>query len=115
MHKIGSERIGIIYDTANVIFYGRTDPVQDLAGCVSDVAYLHIKDKAGPDDVWDFPAPGKGRIDFDGIFQTLDRAGNNSPFSVEIEFTPEGPGGLQQVDQAVRDSAAFFRSKGFLL
>ena len=81
--------------------------------CVNDVAYLHIKDKAGADDVWDFPAPGKGRVDFDGIFDVLRRAGNESPFSVEIEFTPEGPGSLAQVDQAVRDSAAFFRAKGF--
>ena len=115
VRKIGSERIRINYDTANVIFYGRVDPVQDLAGCVGDVAYLHIKDKAGADDAWDFPAPGKGKIDFDGIFDVLGRAGNNSPFSVEIEFTAQGPGGLEEVDQAVRDSAAFFRSRGFSL
>ena len=112
--RVGSDRVRINYDTANVIFYGRTDPVRDLAACVNDVAYLHIKDKAGADDVWDFPAPGKGRVDFDGIFDVLRRAGNESPFSVEIEFTPEGPGSLAQVDQAVRDSAAFFRSKGFI-
>ena len=113
--RIGSERVKINYDTANVIFYGRVDPVQDLAACVNDVAYLHIKDKAGPDDVWDFPAPGTGRVDFDGIFDVLRRSGNDSPFSVEIEFTPEGPGGLEQVNQAVRDSASFFRDKGFEL
>ena len=111
--RVGSDRVRINYDTANVIFYGRTDPVRDLAACVNDVAYLHIKDKAGADDVWDFPAPGKGRVDFDGIFDVLRRAGNESPFSVEIEFTPEGPGSLAQVNQAVRDSAAFFRAKGF--
>ena len=113
--RVNSDRVRINYDTANVVFYGRVDPVKDLETCVGDVAYLHIKDKAGPDDVWDFPAPGKGRIDFDGIFHTLERAGNNSPFSVEIEFTQDGPGGLQQVNQAVLDSAAFFRSKGFEL
>ena len=113
--RVGSEYVRINYDTANVIFYGRTDPAADLAACVDNVAYLHIKDKAGPDDVWDFPAPGKGRIDFDAVFDTLRRAGNGSPFSVEIEFTPEGPKNLAEVDQAVRDSAAFFRSKGFSL
>ena len=113
--RVGSDRVRINYETANVIFYGRVDPVQDLAGCVGDVAYLHIKDKAGADDAWDFPAPGKGKIDFDGIFDVLGRAGNNSPFSVEIEFTAQGPGGLEEVDQAVRDSAAFFRSRGFSL
>ena len=115
VEKIGSERVRINYDTANVIFYGRVNPVQDLAGCVGDVAYLHIKDKAGADDVWDFPAPGKGNVDFDGIFDVLRQAGNESPFSVEIEFTAQGPGGLEEVNQAVRDSAAFFRAKGFTL
>ena len=115
VNKIGSERIKINYDTANVIFYGGEDPVRDLAACVGDVAYLHVKDKAGAPDAWDFPAPGKGYVDFDGIFDVLRRAGNDSPFSVEIEFTPDGPGGLEQVHQAVRDSAAFFRSRGITL
>ena len=115
VNRIGSERIKINYDTANVIFYGRTDPVKDLAACVQDVAYVHIKDKAGADDAWDFPAPGKGHVDFDGIFGVLKNAGNQSPFSVEIEFTPEGPGSLEAIDQAVRDSATFFRTHGFTL
>lgn len=113
--RVGSERVRINYDTANVIFYGRVDPAEDLAACVRDVAFLHIKDKAGPDDTWDFPAPGRGRVDFDRIFSVLRQAGNDSPFSVEIEFTPEGPGSLEQVHQAVRDSADFFRTRGFAL
>ena len=113
--RVGSERVRINYDTANVIFYGRVDPVADLAECVRDVGYLHIKDKAGAPDEWNFPAPGRGDVNFDGIFDVLRRAGNESPFSVEIEFTPEGPGSLETVDQAVRDSAAFFREKGFAL
>ncbi len=115
VRRIGSERVKINYDTANVIFYGGVEPVRDLEACVKDVSYLHIKDKAGAPDVWDFPAPGKGYVDFDGIFSVLREARNESPLSVEIEFTPEGPGELQQVHQAVRDSAAFFRAKGFAL
>lgn len=115
VRRVGSDRVRINYDTANAIFYGRVDPVKDLAECQKDVAFLHIKDKGGADDVWDFPAPGQGRVDFDGIFQVLRSAGNNSPFSVEIEFTPEGPGSLDKVNKAVKDSAAFFLSKGFEL
>ena len=115
MRRVGSGRVRTNYDTANVIFYGGVDPVEDLEACIDDVAYLHIKDKAGAPDEWNFPAPGKGDIDFDAIFRVLKEAENNSPFSVEIEFTPEGPGGLAQVNQAVRDSAAFFLEKGFAL
>ena len=115
MRKVNSDRVKVNYDTANVVFYGRVDPVEDLKACVSDVAFLHIKDKAGAADEWNFPAPGKGYIDFDGIFDVLNQNGNNSPFSVEIEFTAAGPSTLEEVNQAVRDSAAFFRAHGIAL
>ena len=35
--------------------------------------------------------PGKGYVDFETIFAKLKAANNNSPFSVEIEFTQAGP------------------------
>ena len=112
---VGSERVKINYDTANVIFYGRVDPCEDLAACVDEVGYVHLKDKAGADDAWDFPAPGKGRVDFPTIFKTLEQAGNDSPLSVEIEFTAAGPESLEQVDRAVQDSADYLRAHGFAL
>ncbi len=107
--------VKINYDTANVIFYGRVDPVADLRACVDDVAYLHLKDKAGAADVWDFPALGKGWVDFPGIFRTLEEAGNASPFSIEIEFTQAGPRDLAEIDRAVQDSADYLRAHGFEL
>ena len=65
--------------------------------------------------VWDFPALGKGHIDFPAIFEELKAAGNDSPLSIEIEFTPEGAGSLAAVDQAVADSAAYLTAHGFEL
>lgn len=115
VRRVGSDRVKINYDTANVIFYGRVDPVKDLASCVENVAYMHLKDKAGAPDTWNFPALGKGQVDFPAIFDLLDRAGNVCPFSVEIEFTPEGPGSLENVNRAVADSADYLRAHGFEL
>lgn len=112
---VGSERVKINFDTANVIFYGRVDPVENLKECLEDVAYLHLKDKGGADDTWDFPALGKGRVDFPSIFDLLNKTNNNSPFSIEIEFTQAGPKNLQEVDQAVLDSAEYLRKQGFIL
>ena len=112
---VGSERVRINYDTANVIFYGRVDPCEDLKDCIGDVAYIHLKDKAEADDVWNFPAVGKGRIDFPRFFGELKAAGNDSPFSIEIEFTAKGPKDLAEVNQAVRDSAEYLLSQGFEL
>ena len=115
VHLVGSERVKINYDTANVIFYGGVDPCEDILGCLADVAYVHLKDKAGADDVWDFPAVGKGRVDFPRLFAALEEAGNDSPLSIEIEFTADGPKDLTEVNQAVKDSADYLTAHGFAL
>ncbi len=115
VHRVGSERVKINYDTANVIFYGRVNPCEDLAECMEDVAYLHLKDKAGADDEWNFPALGKGYVDFPRLFAELKEANNDSPMSIEIEFTPAGPKDIAEVNQAVRDSAEYLQAHGFVL
>ena len=45
----------------------------------------------------------------------LAQSGNNSPFSIEIEFTQAGPKDLAEINQAVLDSAEYLKSKGFTL
>ncbi len=95
---------GINYDTANVIFYGGTSPDKDLPKCVERVVFMHLKDKAGKPREWNFPALGKGNIDFSQLFQILRDKNYHGPMSVEVEFTSEGPGSLDVVHQAVRDS-----------
>ena len=98
-----------------MIYYGHVNPCDDLAACMADVGYLHLKDKAGAPDEWNFPALGKGTIDFPGIFSILRQAGNESPLSIEIEFTQAGPGDVTEVDRAVADSAAYLTAHGFTL
>lgn len=112
---VHSELVGINYDTANVVFYGRVQPEKDILGCMDAVKYMHLKDKAGKDDEWNFPALGEGKINFPAIFSELDAANNACPFSIEIEFTPEGPGSLEAVNQAVKTSAEYLKTYGFQL
>lgn len=112
---VGSDRVKINYDTANAIFYGDVDLSADLDACLDQVGYLHLKDKGGEKQVWDFPALGKGWIDFPMLFDKLERAGNSAPFSVEIEFTQAGAKDLAEVNRAVEDSAAYLKSRGFAL
>ena len=45
----------------------------------------------------------------------LDEAGNNAPFSVEIEFTQAGPKDLAEINTAVQDSAEYLKAHGFVL
>ena len=112
LRQVGSERVRINYDTANGIFYAGVDPVADLAGCIDQVGYMHIKDKAGADREWNFPALGQGHVDFPRLFSLLEQAGNPCPLSIEIEFTQAGPKDLAEVNQAVADSAAYLQRLG---
>lgn len=102
--KIDSKYLGINYDTANVIFYGNIRPEEDMPKCIDKIYYIHLKDKLGQEKEWNFPAIGKGYIDFAKIFNLLKGQNYQGPISVEIEFTEDGPGCLSEVDQAVKDS-----------
>lgn len=115
VRRVGSKRVRINYDTANVVFYGGVDPCRDLAACVESVGYLHLKDKRGAQAEWNFPALGQGDIDFPRLFDVLKKADNESPFSIEIEFTERGPKDLAEINQAVSDSAQYLRAQGFVL
>ncbi len=113
--KVGSDRVKINYDTANAIFYGDVDVVQDVAGCLDQIAYIHLKEKAGGRQEWDFPALGKGYVPFPELFRLLEEKDNRSPFSIEIEFTQAGPKDLAEINQAVKDSADYLRAQGYTL
>ena len=108
-----SEYVGINYDTANVIFYSNVRPENDIDLCIKDVLYMHLKDKAGENKEWNFPALGKGNIDFNTIFKKLSAENNYCPFSIEIEFTEKGIKDINEVTKAVSDSAAYLKKQGF--
>lgn len=112
---VASPRVAVNYDTANALFYGDVDLSQDLSASMNAIRYMHLKDKGGQRTEWDFPALGKGWIDFPTVFDLLAKASNNCPFSVEIEFTQAGAKDPAEVDQAVRDSAEYLKANGFEL
>lgn len=117
---VGSPHLGINYDTANVVFYGKKMPDEDVKDCAKQVAYVHLKDKGGAPDAWDFPAPGKGWLKLEDTLKYLDSQGFDGPISVEIEFTQEftmrkkNPEDLPVVDAAVADAYKYLSSIGYV-
>lgn len=107
-----TDRIKIAYDTANAIFYGNVDPVEDLKASIDSVSYVHIKDKKGERTEWNFPALGEGTVDFKSFIEVLDQYKNTAPLSIEIEFTEKGPKDLSEINQAVLTSRKYLEDLG---
>ncbi len=110
--RIDSDRVSINYDTANAIFYGNVDMEKDLDGCMAKIGFMHLKDKLGGRKEWNFPALGKGYVDFPMVFRKLEENRNPCPFSIEIEFTQAGPKDLEEINRAVKDSYEYLKLQG---
>lgn len=109
---VDCHNVMINYDTANAIYYGNVNLEEDIEACIDKIGYIHLKDKAGAYNEWNFPAIGKGEIDFNMIIDKLEKAKNNCPLSVEIEFTKDGAKNLDEVNQAVQDSYDYLKHLG---
>jgi L-ribulose-5-phosphate 3-epimerase len=105
VQDIDLPNVGINYDTANVIFYGRVRPEDDIVAA----APLHIKDQIGGPGVWNFPQIGTGEIDFGPIFAALEAVSFAGPCSIEIEFQGEPWPPLAEVETVLRHSREFLR------
>ncbi|MBI9108500.1 MAG: sugar phosphate isomerase/epimerase [Spirochaetales bacterium] len=117
---VDSQWVKINYDTANVVFYGKKLPDEDIKTCSQAVGYVHLKDKAGAMDEWNFPAPGKGDLKLIETIEYLEGSGYGGPLSVEIEFTeaftmnPKKPEDIDVVNIAVKDAFAFLNGAGLV-
>ena len=102
--EINRDNVGINYDTANCVFYGGVEAVDELAEVAPYLVHCHLKDTRGGRRDWDFPGVGEGRLDFEAILKILDEAGYTGPFSVEIEFQGEPWPPLAEVDRSMKVS-----------
>jgi sugar phosphate isomerase/epimerase len=109
VQAIDKPNVGINYDTANVIFYGGVRPEEDIDAALPYITHMHLKDKAGGDQEWNFPAIGSGTIDFAAIFAKLADAGFHGPVSIELEFQGEPWPPLEEVNAAMASSYRFIR------
>ncbi|MBR0598382.1 sugar phosphate isomerase/epimerase family protein [Sinanaerobacter chloroacetimidivorans] len=113
--RVDSDLVSINYDTANAIYYGDVEMENDLDACLEKIGFIHLKEKAGGKKEWNFPALGKGYVDFAMLFQKLEQGKNPCPFSIEIEFTQAGPKDLKEINDAVQTSYDYLKEYGFEL
>ena len=89
IQAIGTQNVGINYDTANLLLYGKANAVDALEVFGKYVRNLHAKDGCWPVNGHDLgmeTAIGQGRVDFPGVFRKLHELGYDSWVTIEREI-----------------------------
>ncbi len=98
---VGLPNIGVNLDTANLILYGKGNPVDALDVIGTYVRGVHAKDGLFPTDPrglgQEVPI-GQGKANFPQIIPRLKQLGYRGPITIERET--EGPGQLEDVRKA---------------
>lgn len=90
--KVGSDNLGVNLDTANLILYGKSNPVDALDVFGKYVMNIHAKDGNYPTNGHDLGMEvqiGKGKVDFKALFQKLYELGYDSYVTIEREISGE--------------------------
>ena len=86
----GVDNIGVNLDTANLILYGKGDPVAALDVIGKYVRGLHAKDGMYPTDpkhLGEEVAIGKGKVDFAEVMRKLHALHYTGPITIEREIS----------------------------
>ena len=90
--KVGTNNLGINLDTANLILYGKANPVDALDVFGKYVRNIHAKDGFYPTNGHDLGIEtriGEGKVDFHAFFRKLHELGYNSFVTIEREISGE--------------------------
>ena len=98
---VGCDNLGINLDTANLILYGKANPVDALDVFGRYVRNLHAKDGCYPTNGHDLGCEtriGDGKVDFKALFKKLHELGSDSYVTIEREI--EGEQQLSDIKEA---------------
>lgn len=108
IRDVARPNLGVGLDTANLILYGKANPVDavDLIG--SYVRSIHAKDgkwPTNPEQLGEEAVIGKGAVDFAAVFGKLKKLGYTGPVTIERETS-----GPQQVEDVKTEKAYLERA-----
>jgi L-ribulose-5-phosphate 3-epimerase len=88
LETLNRSNVGVNFDPANLILYGKGDPIEGLTTLLPHVRSCHIKDAkrtATPGTWGDEVVVGTGEVDWRRFFDTLSSAGFTGTFAIERE------------------------------
>jgi L-ribulose-5-phosphate 3-epimerase len=104
IHDVAMPNLGVGLDTANLILYGKANPVDAVDIIGSHVRSVHAKDGRWPTDPYllgEEVLIGKGLVDFKAVFTKLHKLGYTGAITIERETS-----GPQQIED-VRNEKAY--------
>jgi L-ribulose-5-phosphate 3-epimerase len=103
IRDVGQANVGVGLDTANLILYGKANPVDAVAILGPHVKSIHAKDgrwPTDPDKLGEEVLIGTGLVDFARVFSGLRKAGYAGAVTIERETS--GPQQIEDVRQEKR-------------
>jgi sugar phosphate isomerase/epimerase len=98
IQDIGTDNLGVNYDTANLIMYGKANPVDGLDVLGTYVRSLHAKDGFYPTDPKQLGTEvpiGDGKVDFPRVIRKLKDIQFRGHITIEREIS--GPGMIEDI------------------
>ena len=105
--QVGMDNLSVNLDTANLILYGKANPVDALDVFGKYVRNLHAKDGFYPvngHDLGEEVRLGDGKVDFCGLFRKLKELGYDSYVTIEREISGE------QQDEDIRHAKVYLET-----
>ena len=90
IQAIGMDNVGINFDTANLILYGKANPLDALDVFGKYIMETHIKDGFYPTDGMELGhecAVGEGKVNFPAIIRKLHELGYTGTYTIEREIS----------------------------
>ena len=88
LQKLGRQNLGVNFDPANMILYGKGNPIEALGVLGDWIRQVHLKDAKStkvPGTWGEEVAAGKGEVDWQAFFATLKKLKFAGPIVIERE------------------------------
>lgn len=103
MRDIGTPNLGINLDPANLLMYGKANPIDAIDIFGSRIKGVHAKDgeyPVEPDELGAEKPLGEGRVNFEMLLAKLLKMGYGSPITIEREISGERQ--IEDIKRAVK-------------